>query len=97
MKRRKGTIRTRLGSARLRLRLVTVTARPSRIAAKSEAGDAMAVALFNIFEDEIPMPRILLDKPYNGVRFVNCEGKLEGNILTLSELPPYGTAAFEVF
>ena len=67
------------------------------IAAKSEAGDAMAVALFNIFEDEIPMPRILLDKPYNGVRFVNCEGKLEGNILTLSELPPYGTAAFEVF
>jgi len=66
------------------------------IAARGKDG-AMAVVLFNIFEDEILTPEIILDKPYNGARFVNCSGKLEGNRLTLSELPPFGTAAFEVY
>lgn len=66
------------------------------IAAKGE-GDAMAVALFNVFEDAILSPTILLDKPYNGVRFVNCTGELKGNVLTLSDVAPFGTAAFEVF
>lgn len=57
---------------------------------------SMSVLLMNIFVDEIDNPVITLDREYNHIRFVNCNGKLVGDKVYLSELPPYGFAAFEV-
>ena len=66
------------------------------VCAKSEGGDALSVALFNLFEDEIIAPEITLDAAYTSARFVNCDGTLCGNKLTLTDIPPFGFAAFEV-
>lgn len=66
------------------------------ICAKNAEGTAMSVALFNIFEDEVLAPEVTLDADYSEARFVNCEGSLAGNKITLSDIPPFGFAAFEV-
>lgn len=65
------------------------------ITSRGEDG-SLAVALLNGFEDEIPTPTVTLDRTYASIRFVNCTGKLHGNVVTLSEISPYGFAAFEV-
>lgn len=57
---------------------------------------AMAVALANIHLDDVLSPQIRLDKSYTQIHFLNCSGKLEGDTVTLSDIPPYGFAAFEV-
>jgi hypothetical protein len=57
----------------------------------------MAVALANVFMDEILTPTIRLDKPYKRIRFAGCDGRLDGDTVTLSDLSPYAFAAFEVF
>ena len=57
----------------------------------------MSVALFNINIDEIIKPEIILDKEYSDIRFIGCDGKLEGSKVILSGyIEPYGIAAFEV-
>lgn len=57
---------------------------------------AMAVGLWNCFADGIETPVITLDKEYSEIRFINCEGKLEGNQVTLSYMEPFSFGAFEV-
>ena len=57
---------------------------------------AMSVALFNQFEDEILKPEIRLDREYTSIKFVSCTGELVGDKVYLSEIAPYGVAAFEV-
>lgn len=57
---------------------------------------AMSVGLWNIFPDEIFSPVVELDKAYSSITFVNCDGRLDGNRVYLSEIPPYDFAAFEV-
>jgi hypothetical protein len=57
----------------------------------------MAIALYNMNFDEIIDPVITLDKNYSEIKFLNCEGTLCGNKVTLSgEIPPYSAAFFEV-
>lgn len=58
--------------------------------------NSMSVLLINAFMDEIDNPVITLDREYKNIRFVNCDGKLAGDKVYLSELTPYGFAAFEV-
>lgn len=65
------------------------------ISARGKDGN-LAVALLNSFEDEIPTPTITLDRAYACIRFINCTGELHGSVVTLSEISPYGFAAFEV-
>ena len=66
--------------------------------AKSENGDALSVALFNMNVDEIISPCIILDRAYSRVKCVGCEGYLEGNILHLkNDIASYGMAAVELF
>ena len=65
------------------------------LAAKGEDG-RLAVLVLNVFEDAALSPRILLDRPVRVTRFVGCEGKAEGNCVTLSDIPAFGAAAFEV-
>jgi hypothetical protein len=62
----------------------------------AENDGKMAVLLLNISLDEIPVPEIFLDKKYSHIKFVNCNGRLEGDKVVLSEICPYGFAAFEV-
>ena len=59
-------------------------------------GKKMSVLLLNLFPDEITKPKITLDKAYRNAKFVHCSGKLECDVLHLSEIEPYGFAAFEV-
>ncbi len=66
------------------------------ICSKNVDKTAMSVALFNVFEDEILSPEIVLDGAYSSVRFVNCEGVLNGDRITLTDISPFGFAAFEV-
>lgn len=55
-----------------------------------------AVGLWNIFADEISEPVIELGEEYGSIEFINCSGRLEGNTVILSEIPPFGFAGFEV-
>ena len=64
------------------------------IAAADET--SMAVAMANVFPDEIAEPKIQLNREYQKIRFVNCSGRLEGDMVYLSRMEPYGFAAFEV-
>lgn len=58
--------------------------------------DSLSVALMNNFADDVISPQIRLDKEYKNIRFVNCEGKLEGDRVYLTDIPSFGFAAFEV-
>jgi hypothetical protein len=66
------------------------------IASKNITGDKMSVALFNVFPDEIYHPVVNLDRTYNKIKFLNCQGELSGDKVTLKPISPYGIAAFEV-
>lgn len=69
---------------------------PFLYAMVSKDETAMGVALFNQFEDEILKPEIQLDREYTSISFVNCTGQLEKDKVYLSEIAPFGVAAFEV-
>lgn len=59
---------------------------------------SMAVALFNFFADSVDEPIIKLDKQYKNIRFINCNGELNGDTVSLnSPLYAYTFAAFEVW
>jgi len=78
-------------------RLPAVTVKhPNLYVLASKEDNSMAVALANVHLDDVFAPEIQLDKKYTKIRFLNCTGKLEGNKVTLSDIPPYGFAAFEV-
>ena len=56
----------------------------------------MTVGLWNFFADPVLEPTVKLDGTYRQIRFLNCEGALVGDTVTLSALPAYGFAAVEV-
>ncbi len=62
----------------------------------SSNGNALSVLLINFFPDEINAPIVALDKAYDSAEFYNCNGKINGNTVTLTDIAPYGFAAFEV-
>lgn len=57
---------------------------------------SMAVAVANVFLDDIYSPEIILDREYREIKCINCNGRLEGNRVYLSDIAPYGFVAFEV-
>ena len=59
-------------------------------------GAASSVLLLNVSVDDVLSPTIRLDRAYTDVRFVGCDGRLEGDTVYLSDISPYGKAAFEV-
>ena len=52
----------------------------------------MALGLWNIFADEVIRPTITLDKQYSRAEFMNCNGTLQGNTITLDQISPFGFA-----
>ncbi len=63
-------------------------------AAKNE--NSMSVLLINNFADEIIKPEIQLDRCYNKIKFVNCDGELVGDKVVFKDIQPYAIIAFEV-
>ncbi len=62
-----------------------------------ENENGMAVALFNFFADSVEEPVIHLHKAYRNIRFLNCDGTLDGDKVTLSSpIAAYSFVAFEV-
>lgn len=61
------------------------------MAKKSET--EMAVGLLNCFADEAIEPVIELDEEYSAAEFVGCSGRLEGDKVILSDIPPFSFAA----
>lgn len=66
-----------------------------RTSRNAESG-ALAVGLFNAHQDDVCPCVVELDKVYSSIRFVNCEGVMNGNRVIISRIEPYGMAAFEV-
>ena len=66
------------------------------IMAKKGDDGSMAVGLWNIFADEVINPTVELDKEYKEISFVNCNGRIEGDKVILSDIAPFGFAGFEV-
>ena len=63
----------------------------------SKVGEGeMAVGLWNFCADEVLQPKVTLDRPYQNIRFMQCTGTLEGDTVTLSELPAFGFCGFVV-
>lgn len=58
--------------------------------------NSMAVGLWNFFCDVAIDTVVELDKEYSEIKFLNCEGKLEGDRVYLSDIVPYAFCAFEV-
>lgn len=58
--------------------------------------NTLSVGLWNFFPDKIYAPKVELSEKINSFRTFGAEGKAEGNILTLSEIAPYGFAAAEI-
>lgn len=56
---------------------------------------SVSVLLVNICMDEIDKPEITLDRKYGKIKFVGCNGELNGDTVNLTKLAPYGFAAFE--
>ncbi len=59
--------------------------------------EALAFGVWNIFEDKIKNLRIKINTPFKDVRFVNCEGHIDGNCAILdTTLYPYEFAGIEI-
>ena len=66
------------------------------ILAKKDEEGAMAVGLWNFCIDWVYDPKIVLDREYKEISFLNCSGSISGNVVTLSDLSPFGFCGFEV-
>jgi hypothetical protein len=70
---------------------------PGAYVLAKEKDGAMAVGVWNFYEDEILTPEIKLWKSYREVRFVRGAGRLEGDVVRLDgDIPAFGSVVFEV-
>ena len=58
--------------------------------------NALAVGLWNFFADTAIEPVVELGKEYSEIEFVNCNGRLEGDNVYLTDISPFGFVFFEV-
>lgn len=61
-----------------------------------KGNNSMAVGLWNFFADTAIEPIVELDKKYSEIAFLNCDGRLDGDKVYLSDIPPFGFVGFEV-
>lgn len=57
---------------------------------------ALAVGLWNFCADIAIEPIVELNKEYQKIEFINCDGRFEGDRVYLTDIPPFGFVAFEV-
>ena len=65
------------------------------LASKNKDGE-MSVLFLNVFPDDVIKPVIELDKKYEKVECVNCNGTLNGDKLFLSDIKAFDVVAFTV-
>ena len=63
---------------------------------KKGADGSLAVGLWNFHADIAFAPTVELNGSYSKVEFINCNGELNGNKLTLTDIPAFGFIGFEV-
>ncbi len=61
-----------------------------------EKDGELAVGLWNFCVDSVLSPEIRLTEQYSDITFINCGGNMSGNRVTLSDIPPFGFAGFNV-
>ena len=61
-----------------------------------EKDNALAVGLWNFSADKVLQKEVTVSKPIKEIRFINCEGSFENNVVRLKELLPFHMAALEV-
>lgn len=62
-----------------------------------ENDKALALGVWNLFEDKVKNLKIKINVPFKDVRFVNCEGHVEGDYAILdTTLYPYEFAGIEI-
>lgn len=57
---------------------------------------SLAVGLWNFYADTVIEPVVELSKEYSKIEFINCDGRLEGDRVYLTDIPSFGFAGFEV-
>lgn len=93
---RKNTLASDLAYVAGRPLPVSCPGHPQLYILASSGEDGLSVLLVNIFMDDVISPTLTLDRAYKGLCCVNCEGQLGGETLTLSDIPPFGFAAFRL-
>jgi len=58
--------------------------------------DSLSVGLWNLCQDKVSTPKVILNKEYKSIHFINCSGALQGNEVVLSTLPTLSFCGFEV-
>lgn len=61
-----------------------------------EGDGALSVGLWNMYADFVTEPKIKLSKPYREISFIGCSGRLDGDTVSLTDIPAFGFAGFEV-
>ena len=61
-----------------------------------ENADSMTVGLWNLHPDPAYAPVVRLAESFGTIEYLNIAGTLEGDRVSLEEIPPYGFAAFTV-
>ncbi|MBO5788949.1 MAG: hypothetical protein J6R42_03275 [Clostridia bacterium] len=61
-----------------------------------ESASSLSVGLWNFFADEVIAPVVQLDKAYTSLSCMNCNGRIDGDRVILSDIQPFGFVAFEV-
>ncbi len=73
-----------------------VCGHPSLYMQTKEKDGCLAVGLWNFFADTAIEPVVELAKTYTKIKFVNCDGRLDGDKVYLNDISPFGFAGFEV-
>jgi len=58
--------------------------------------NSMAVGLWNFFADIVIEPVVELAEEYSEIEFINCNGRIDGDKVYLSDISPFGFVGFEV-
>lgn len=61
-----------------------------------DADESRAVFIGNFFSDECVNTTVTLDGEYKTVEFINCDGVLNGNSVTIDRIEPFASVGFEV-
>ncbi len=61
-----------------------------------ESDGKLAVGLWNFFADEAFDFTVELSKSYSNIKFLNCEGTLDGTKVKIKSIPAFGFGFFEV-
>ena len=66
------------------------------VALENSDKTALTVSVINPFIDDVMNIEFDLSEKYKEVKFINCDGNLSGDKVTVNYLEPYGFMAFEV-